>query len=173
MTDGRLFFALWPDEEVQAELAALCQQLSPESGHPHHPQDLHMTLVFLGQVAQEQRVCIEKIADRIELSPFSVSVEQIELWRKPRLLCATASQMPDPLAKLVSSLQTGLAKCGFKPEARPYRPHVTLIRKVRKYNPFKLPQPIHWPVSRFVLATSGAGPGLPRYRVLKKWPADS
>ena len=132
-----------------------------------------MTLLFLGQVARPQMACIEQVADRMVLMPFSVQLKQVELWQRPRLLCATASQTPDPLAELVSSLQAGLAECGFKPEARPYRPHVTLIRKVRRSSPFELEKPINWSVSRFVLATSSADPGIPRYRILKSWPTGS
>jgi RNA 2',3'-cyclic 3'-phosphodiesterase len=47
MSSGRYFFALWPDRQVREALSTLSRSLSA-GGRPHHPDDLHMTLVFLG-----------------------------------------------------------------------------------------------------------------------------
>jgi 2'-5' RNA ligase len=70
-------------------------------------------------------------------------------------------------------LEKALEGCGFPPEMRPYIPHVTLARKAPLVEAQQPLQPLHWPVEGFVLATSGGqGPG-PRYKVLKKWRADS
>ena len=51
----RLFFALWPDELVRANLARQRIDLARTSGgRPTRPATLHVTLVYLGDVAGSQ-----------------------------------------------------------------------------------------------------------------------
>jgi len=70
----------------------------------------------------------------------------------------------------VAELWQGLAGCGFTPESRPFRAHVTLTRKGRSHPPQDLPAPIAWPVREFVLVSSLSVPEPPRYKVLQRWP---
>jgi RNA 2',3'-cyclic 3'-phosphodiesterase len=91
-------------------------------------------------------------------------------WSRPRILWAGPRQTPEPLSQLVFDLQNGLKACGFEPEKRRYQPHVTLYRKAPPAKAKAIEPAIEWPVSEFVLATSGGGaPGEPRYRVLQRW----
>ncbi|MCF6282863.1 MAG: RNA 2',3'-cyclic phosphodiesterase [Candidatus Polarisedimenticolaceae bacterium] len=170
---SNLFLALWPTQRVREQIEVVSGQISAESGRRHHPQDLHMTLLFLGSATAEKMASIEQVAETISFAPFALKLQQIELWQRPHLLCVTPKEGPEPLVQLVNRLRQGLAECGVKTEDRPYRSHVTLIRKVLA--PISCPSEcaIDWPVSHFVLATSATGPNLPRYRILKSWPADS
>ncbi|MFC1602839.1 RNA 2',3'-cyclic phosphodiesterase [Pseudomonadota bacterium] len=165
----RLFFALWPDHELRNRINTLASELPGQGGQRHHPDDLHMTLVFLGSVAPAQRACIEQIGDEVQVNPFTLSLDQIDYWARPRILFLGATDTPAPLASLVESLQSGLVGCGFKPEERAYKPHVTLIRKAKQPRTFNFVAPIDWTVSEFVLAGSCAGEPPPRYQVLKRW----
>ena len=47
----RLFFALWPDPAVRAALAGVTARLPLPRGRLTPPQNLHVTLVFLGAAA--------------------------------------------------------------------------------------------------------------------------
>lgn len=47
---------------------------------------------------------------------------------RPRVIWAGIVAGGDPLVRLVTALETELAKLGFKPEPRDYRPHLTLGR---------------------------------------------
>jgi 2'-5' RNA ligase len=170
MAEGRYFFALWPHKEVRERLAKAARQ-AVAMGRLHHPEDHHMTLVFLGQVADAQLRCIEQTADAIRSQPFSLCINGIAYWHRPRILWAGPAQTPEPLSQLVFDLQNGLKACGFEPERRTYKPHVTLYRKVAAAEPMEIEPAIEWPVREFVLAvSSGGAPGEPRYRVLKRWP---
>jgi len=166
----RLFFALWPDQSLRSRLNRLVRELPEHAGQHHHPDDLHMTLVFLGAVAPEQQACIERIGDEIQLDPFTLYLDQVDYWSRPRILCLGVSDPPSLLTSLLQSLQSELMGCGFEPEKRPYKPHVTLSRKAKQKYAFSLDSPIEWPVSEFVLAGSSAGGKPPRYQVLKRWP---
>ncbi|MET0065039.1 MAG: RNA 2',3'-cyclic phosphodiesterase [Candidatus Thiodiazotropha sp.] len=170
MSDSRLFFALWPSPPVRDELTRLIGRYSRHPGRPHQADDLHMTLVFLGSVASSRLACITQVAERIRSPGFDLSLHHLGFWTRPRILWAAPESTPEPLAALVQGLQTGLQECGFKPETRSYRPHVTLMRKSYPVGADLLEQPIEWPVQEFVLAEStNPQAGGRRYRIVQRW----
>ena len=167
----RLFFALWPDDKTRAALARVQRDLAPRKGRQVHPEDIHMTVVFLGPATPERRVCAERIATEVEACqgfvPFELMLDRIGSFPRARVFWCGASVCPPPLLDLVGSLNRGLADCGFVPERLPYRPHVTLARKVQPVEARDQPQPIRWRVDELVLVT-GTG-AVPRYRVVRRW----
>ncbi len=163
----RLFFAAWPDRAVREALQGI--QARFPGGRPTHPDDLHVTLVFLGSVKTEYRACVTRVADGIRGTPFAMQIDRVSYWRRPRILWCGPTVTPVPMERLVEELQAGLKGCGFHPEKRPYAPHVTLARKARPAETQALPEPIAWQVSDYALVASHGGPMPPRYRVLKKW----
>ena len=66
-------------------------------------------------------------------------------------------------------MRAALQSEGFELELPPYRPHVTLARKVFVAQEFTLPEPIAWPVHRFTLVRSISGPAGSRYEPLEWW----
>jgi len=166
----RLFFALWPERKVRDKLARLARSLNNGNGRIHNPHDLHITLVFLGQVEASRLPCVHDVADNIVSSPFTLQMDGIGHWPRPRILWCGPSGQPEALQRLVKDLQQGLQDCGFEPETRRYTPHVTLQRKVRHAEAGVIDNPIEWPAKEFVLAASGGGaPDQPRYRILHRW----
>ncbi len=169
LNNGRLFFALWPDPAVRQQLEEVAGRLPPHQGRLGHPLDWHATLIFLGQVADEALPCIEGVAAGIRSDAFRMRIDQVGYWRRPRVLWCGPSGTPETLLRLVSDLQQGLRGCGFRPESRPYAPHITLARKARPVDPLVLQNPVQWEVREFVLAGSHGGAKPPRYQVLKRW----
>ncbi len=78
--------------------------------------------------------------------------------------------MPEPLAALVRSLRSALSARGFDPEQRPFRPHLTLARKVRLPPPAGSVAPQRWAAHEFSLVESITGPEGSRYERLSTWP---
>ena len=76
----RLFFALWPTDAVRAELAAAAPSYSC-LGRAIAARNLHITLVFLGSVAQARRMVARRHGQKTghvgvgELAPFGIGVE--------------------------------------------------------------------------------------------------
>lgn len=145
----------------------------PDGRHVH-AQDLHCTLRFLGQLPLEQLVAIEAVAGELSFPRFELQLDHLGWWKRPKILYVAPSITPPALLQAAGELDRLLqAHCGIEPEERPYRPHVTLARKI--------PQPalrawnsaIRWPIEGFALVRSTTGSELPRYRVMKKWLADS
>jgi 2'-5' RNA ligase len=170
MNGQRYFFALWPDEVVRDRLSTLVSTSLAAEGRRHSAEDLHITLVFLGQIAPSQQRCAEEVADAIRGKPFEMSIDHTGYWPRPRILWASPRETPQALSQLVSDLTHGLMGCGHDPERRSYKPHVTLYRKARRVEPTQLAEPIAWRVREFVLASS-ANPGSSgtRYQVMRRW----
>jgi 2'-5' RNA ligase len=170
MAKGRYFFALWPEPKVCRQLAGRARACD-NAGRLHDPQDLHMTLVYLGELADGQMRCVEETADTITGQAFRLQIDGLGYWQRPRILWAAPGETPGALSQLVFDLQQGLRACGFKPERRCFKPHVTLYRKSAVIEPRKIAPAIEWPVSGFALAVSGLSkPGESRYRILRRWP---
>ncbi|MET0090460.1 MAG: RNA 2',3'-cyclic phosphodiesterase [Candidatus Thiodiazotropha sp.] len=170
MSDSRLFFGLWPSPPVRDALSHLVGRFSRHPGRPHHAQDLHMTLVFLGAVPATKLGCITQVAERIRSPGFDLRLQRLGFWTRPRILWTAPDATPEQLSALVRGLQEGLAECGFEAESRPYRPHVTLLRKSYPVGTDAIEQPIDWPVNEFVLAEStNPQAGGQRYRIVQRW----
>jgi RNA 2',3'-cyclic 3'-phosphodiesterase len=173
----RLFFALWPDDGVRARLAAAARELLPAgAGRPQRPDQLHLTLEFLGDVPESrlQDVLDAGTAAAAGAAAFELDFDLVEHWKRPQVLCLAASSTPGPLAALVQSLRSELLARGFAPEARPFRPHVTLARRVVRAQPSAagqpLQRPLRWPARAFALVQSVTEPKGARYVELACWP---
>jgi len=169
MTD-RLFFALWPDEPVRTALAdRVPDLLRGLGGRPQRPDQWHVTLEFLGEVASDRQAALHRAAGRVRAEPFTLSFDELDHWHKPQVYCLAASVIPGPLAELIAGLRTELAEEGFTPEAREFRPHVTLARKVKAARQGRLAPPLAWPSDRFALVRSVTDPTGSRYERLHWW----
>ena len=170
MTDDRLFFALWPDSGLSAALARQLPTLANGvAGKPQRPDQWHVTLEFLGGVPADRQPAVWAAADRVRVEPFHVEFDLLDHWRKPQVLCLSASRTPPELASLVTQLRAALAAEGFTPEAREYRPHVTLARKARTATARRLDAPVDWPADGFALVRSVTDPAGSRYEPLRWW----
>ncbi|MGB5831811.1 MAG: RNA 2',3'-cyclic phosphodiesterase [Thiohalocapsa sp.] len=167
MATERFFFALWPQARVRDALSDERRRLPGRPGKLSHPLDLHMTLVFIGPVDETVLPCVESAADDVILAPFSFTLDALCSWPKQRLWLARPDEPPRPLLNLVSQLQQHLLACGLPPEARSYRPHVTLARRAPPLT--ACPISLGWEVGDFVLAAS-APIRTPTYRVIRAWP---
>jgi len=162
----RLFFALWPDESVRRALLRWCQAVPDPGGRPMPSADLHLTLAFAGDVDASTGLCLEQGGAGVQGVPFELSLDSAGVF--PRgLLWAGPAACPGPLEALAGSLSCLLQRCGLKPDPRPFKPHVTLIRRVQR-TPDDLPPPsVLWRVDHFCLVRSRPGRG---YEVLKTYP---
>jgi len=164
----RLFFALWPGERQRTALAGVQRDLPDHGGRETHPEDLHLTLVFLGDLDAERRACAEEVADSVRGVPFALNLDRCGCFPRARVLWCGASAWPRPLLDLVHALDSGLRGCGFRPERRAFTPHVTLARKARPLPARGIEPPVVWPISAFALVIARPGE-CPRYRVEHSW----
>jgi RNA 2',3'-cyclic 3'-phosphodiesterase len=164
----RLFFALWPGDTERNALARLQGSLGLHGTRPTHPADLHLTLVFLGDLPPERRSCCEAAADLVRAAPFAIPLSRVGLWPRPRILWCRPAVTPPELLTLADGLAEALVPCGVPRETRPYAAHITLARQASGALDPRREWSLTWPVTGFVLAASRPGPP-PRYRVLRRW----
>jgi RNA 2',3'-cyclic 3'-phosphodiesterase len=167
----RLFFALWPDAAVRAELERRFGEFVTglRGGRLQRPDQWHVTLEFVGETADERVADIEAAADEVRAEPFELRFDNVDHWRRSGVLLLAATQTPPELVTLVSGLRAALAARGHSPEQRPFRPHVTLARKVASGHPHAPAEPLVWPVGRYSLARSVTSPTGSRYEPVRWW----
>lgn len=165
----RVFFALWPNGEVRAALDQLARQHARHNGRAVVPENLHITLAFVGGVSAEQRACMEAAAATVAAPTFAVTLDNLGFWLRPKILWAGARVMPPELTELVSALNIVLIPCGYRPESRPFQVHVTLARKAQRPPAVRHIPPIVWSADAFCLVESVAGEEGSEYRVIGRW----
>ena len=171
-TARRLFFALWPGpESLVAAAASVHRLVPPGTGRPQRPDQLHLTLEFLGDVPEPRLGSVLEVGEAVagSTTPFEIALDRLEHWQRPQVLCLTASVVPEPLAELVRSLRSALSARGFDPEQRVFRPHLTLARKVRLPPPAESITPQRWAAHEYSLVESISGPEGSRYERLSTW----
>ena len=168
---ARLFFALWPDAGTQHALGALAQGLKPECGGRAVPaRNIHLTLVFLGNVERARMPRLEALAAGIRVARFELTLDCVEFWRHNRIVWAGTRYCPEALQELVARLGEGLAAEGFRADERPYVPHITLLRNARRQPATAAAPAITWPVARFALVESAPRERGRVYEVVREWP---
>ena len=141
----RLFFALWPDEDMrQAMLHAIRKAARASGGRPVPAANLHVTLAFLGAVPERRLGELGETARAAaapgptaaganppgrppspagtsEDSPASrleLAFDHLEYWRGAQLLCALPAEPPAPVSAFARKLQDLLAGRGFAPDLK-------------------------------------------------------
>ena len=139
MASRRLFVALDPPEPVRRRLAALAVELRRSAGrHADEvrwvpPENVHLTLQFLGAVPEERVAEIEAAVRGAAAAARSLSLELkgaggFPNARRPRVVWAGVAGEVAALGALAAELGRRLAPLGFAPEERPFSAHLTLGR---------------------------------------------
>ncbi len=103
-----------------------------ESARWVRPESMHLTLKFLGEVAEEKLGAIDERLGRIRTQPFKVRVSGVGFFpndRAPRVFWAGIES--PALQELAQKVEEQTVELGFRAEKRPFRPHLTLARSRR------------------------------------------
>ena len=129
----RLFVAVNFNDTTCASLMALRDELRHKAvrGKFSVPENLHLTLVFLGECDAEQAARAKAAMDAVNLTSFTVTIDRIGRFRRDGGDIWWAGIREDkPLINLHQDLTDRLTSVGFELEKRRYSPHVTLGREV-------------------------------------------
>ncbi len=127
----RLFVAINFNDETRARLLALRDELRSRSarGNFSAPENLHLTLAFIGEVSPKKVEKVEAILETVAFEPFDVSINRLGTFSRGTLWWAGLRE-DKPLMDLQREVEHKLALCGFEMDGRKYSPHVTLGREV-------------------------------------------
>ncbi|HEY2039384.1 MAG TPA: RNA 2',3'-cyclic phosphodiesterase [Edaphobacter sp.] len=124
----RLFIGLPVPIEITRSLVRSAQTLHlPEEPRWTAPEKAHLTLVFLGEVAEERLPSIERELTALNVTPLPLKVTSLGSFPRSGILYAEIDPT-SALLRLQKQIVERMAHCGFVPETRPYRPHITLAR---------------------------------------------
>ncbi|HKA14158.1 MAG TPA: RNA 2',3'-cyclic phosphodiesterase [Myxococcota bacterium] len=186
MANLRLFFALELGAAARARAARIAAALREHTGGRDvrwvREESLHVTLRFLGSVdpARVADLAREVGAATRGVAPFAASLAGLELFpspRRPRVV-ALGLEPAAALCALAEAVERGAVAAGFAPEARAFRPHLTLGR-TRDQRRFRLAADVtasvtapgeSWEVVETVLFCSDLALGGARYAPLARVP---
>ena len=141
----RLFIAVNFNDQVKKWILDIQGLLRAQStrGNFTRPENLHLTLVFIGESPEEKLNKIFKIMDEIELGSFEISFSHTgcfthsskELWWiGVERSCPGLLQLEAIHTQLLDRLLTS----GFNVDNRPFNAHITLGREIKRLGPIVL-----------------------------------
>jgi len=168
----RLFFALWPGDEIRKQIVRAFAQ-TPQYNMPGRvmrPSNLHITLHFIGNVSSEQKDCLHQAAQTVKGEACTMRLDYYGHFYRARVFWLGCREIPQSLSTLYQDLGSALQACAYQMERRPYAPHVTLMRKLKRPGEMITPQAIEWPINEFVLVESVPVEQGVEYRVIERYP---
>ena len=112
--------------EIQRKILDIGADLKPVA-----PENIHLTLRFLGEI---EATLMEKIIDLlklIEFQPFEIRLKGTGAFpsmRKINVIWIGFERGQEELTKISRSLETQLRKLGFPQDKKGFSPHVTIAR---------------------------------------------
>ena len=169
----RCFVALLPGAAARGRLAALTRELAAQRPGCRvvHPDDLHLTLAFLGAIDACHAAPLAARFARMPASRRRWAIDRVGCFPGARV--AWAGGAPHAaLEELARSVRALLDEMRLPYDRQAFAPHVTLLRHSGSFAARVLAEPIAWTLGRPQLMVShgGAASG-PRYRIWRADPA--
>jgi 2'-5' RNA ligase len=130
----RTFVAVFPPQSVREALFRAARDLpASKAFRLIGPEKLHLTLKFLGNVAEDDLIRVEQALEQLRgrHEPFEVSTSGFGAFpseRRARILWVGVGEGSGPLRAVAQSVDDRLEPAGFDIKRRPYVPHLTLGR---------------------------------------------
>lgn len=168
----RLFFALTLPPALRRQWVAWRAARFPaETGRPVAQANLHLTLVFLGNVGAAQEQVLRAAAGRLRQPAFDLRLDDCGHWPGAGVVWLDCRRAPRELLQLAAWLRDRATRNGCSQNLLPFHPHISLWRQATQ--PVALPPDTPgWTthVSRFGLWLSAFDNGRVRYRLVQDWP---
>lgn len=164
----RLFIALQPDESASKKLLETIDQWKEAglTGNYTRPENLHLTLAFLGEQPEEKRASIQQALASVPFEPMQLSVDGIGHFGS--LYFANIISSP-ALEQYVQSVRQALKEAGIQFDAKKFKAHITLCRKLNNPDQYPLElRPFDFTIDSCCLYQSVLSPKGPTYTVLEK-----
>ncbi len=132
----RTFLGIDVGADIRAQLVTLQEELTGAEAEVNwvEPENMHITLLFLGEVDQRETIDICRAAQKAvaAMPPFVLSIEGVGCFpnaRRPRTLWVGVGKGADEVCAVHDAIEKPLLEMGnYRRETRKYTPHVTLGR---------------------------------------------
>jgi RNA 2',3'-cyclic 3'-phosphodiesterase len=176
----RAFVGVFPPQDVRQALFRAARDLPTSRDFRLVGQEkIHLTLKFLGDVAEEDLDPIKKALQPIseDHDPFEVSTSGFGAFpseKKARILWTGIEQGSEHLRTVAEEVEKLLAPAGFERENRPYVPHLTLgrarARRTKLETSVTSPPSLRFTVRGIDLVKSTPGKNGVTYSILATYP---
>jgi 2'-5' RNA ligase len=165
----RLFLACWPDQTLQDLLDSLAQRLQKKhGGRKTVRENIHLTLIFLGQVHQHKEQQLRQQLRTLDVKQFDLELDEAGAFTHCRINWVGPRKIPKGLKDLHQALKNISHGLGIHTEERAYKPHVSLLRKAES-QPEQAIEPIPWKVDRYCLIESKLKSDGVQYDILEEF----
>jgi RNA 2',3'-cyclic 3'-phosphodiesterase len=189
----RAFISIHLDPDLLGQLRqfqkTLDQTLPPKTVRWTSPDQLHLTLKFLGNIPTQELAEIQNALDQIgkAFAPMTLRAEGFGAFpnlRSPRVIWIGLQGDLAPLEQLNTRIEQAMQPWAEKQENRPFHPHLTLgriredasrhARAIAKALEQTVPPPFgQWRAQQFHLMRSQLSPHGAIHTVLAKFPFNS
>ncbi len=133
--------------------------------------NLHMTLAFFGLVSKKTQRRLEKRITALHKPPFSITLDQLSYWKKPRILCLSGASKDKGLLQMVNECQLLATDLHLHHSEHNFTAHITLARKAQQRPVLKAPiKPLLIKPDAIHLFESKSAPQGVEYQILRSWP---
>lgn len=129
----RLFIAINFEQATKESMLAVQRRLREwGAGNFSRPENLHLTLAFLGEIATDRIAAVRRAMDGVSVSPMELTFDHMGRFKRDGGdLWWIGLHENKALAALQSDLARRLTGEGFRLESLRFSPHITLAREVR------------------------------------------
>jgi len=167
----RLYYALWPERAVAERFIEHAANLQAAvGGRVTRVDSVHLTLAFLGDVDATRMPELLSPPPTIVTERFMLDIDRIGVWHHNGIGWVAPSVTPESLVELQGRLSGWLQSIGLPLEERPFKPHLTLLRKATGKVDAASIESIRWPIDEYVLVQSIPCETGTRYEIRGRFP---
>ncbi|MDE1868521.1 MAG: RNA 2',3'-cyclic phosphodiesterase [Candidatus Micrarchaeota archaeon] len=173
----RAFIAIELSADIRAKLSSVSGELSGRGVTCVAQDNIHITLLFLGDVREQTLEAIKERLGKIRAKSFDISIEGIGAFghKGPEVVFACVGDGLAEIKAIYSDIAHSISDLGFAAEEREFTPHATIARvrsgsaaeKAREFatahgkDRFGV-----FTCSSIALKSSAIGEGVPKYTTL-------
>jgi 2'-5' RNA ligase len=146
----RLFIAVNIDKKLLEDVGILQNRIRTKARLDKSdatwvkPEQMHLTLKFLGEVADDKLDQITKIVDEVAAAhaAFSIEIEKVGTFGRPaKVVWVGTGEKSSQLTAVQKNLEDKLSEAGWPKEQREFSGHLTLCR-IKSFKAARLVQDI-------------------------------
>jgi 2'-5' RNA ligase len=131
----RTFIALLFEDEPRDIIHDITGEIRviSESGSFTNKNNLHLTIVYIGETSAEELEVMKKKLSEIEIKKFDYKTNRIKYFKKSnsRIIVYLGVDKIEPLENLYNNVRIKLKESGLNLHSEKYTPHITLGRQVK------------------------------------------
>jgi 2'-5' RNA ligase len=129
----RAFIAIDLPQDIRSRIAEISKSLDSSGIKVVGPEQLHITMFFLGYVDAGQLEAVKLAISDVSMRSFSVDLKGIGTFdaRSPRVVFVDIAEGSEGLKEIYAHLFEGISALRIKTDEREFTPHITIARLKR------------------------------------------